>query len=325
MANITIKLGNDSWNVISEAPAGDHTLCFDIVDVENVFPHEVVIGTGDESKKLTDSLADSMIKNHFFHPILMSKPGKYYVIADGTHRKEALLRIKEMKGLSELQIIGVNLSDFWRDAWVKTFDKLSLSGYELEEIKIRSPEDIRVTYANPDSDAIAIARISGAYYKVKYIFEDVKSYLAAVRKIDVDTGVSGFYHTVEEAFDMDTDALIPFPPKEEEMDYLVQYPELRRIKGSRTMLKLRPMFLPIPIDVLKLPRAECRKGISEIITTLLESGKAYLARPGLSNLDFCKENWDHWLLIFDEDTVMKMTDESQHEDIKKNLIPVRLT
>src|SRR3990172_2944574 len=100
-----------------------------------------------------------------------------------------------------------------------------------------------------------------------------------IHDLNVNSTVS--YVTVEEAANSRADALLLAPPKDAlgDIDLLVEYPEVRREKGSRTMVPWRVAHLPVSVDLLNSNYVDAIKGIEKSLDTSIgksETGFLYL-------------------------------------------------
>ena len=61
-------------------------LYLDVIPIEKIFEHEVTSSDNNELEIVQNSIE----KNGFLHPIVVTENKDFYILADGTHRKKAL-------------------------------------------------------------------------------------------------------------------------------------------------------------------------------------------------------------------------------------------
>ena len=101
------------------------------------------------------------------------------------------------------------------------------------------------------------------------------------------------------------------------MAYLVEHKSLQRMKGSRTLLSVRPIYFKTPFEVLQGSELEIYNYLAEQINQNLSQkglGTMYAKKSPLTSLD---PSWyNHTLLIGDKRLLLK---EIQTEPEKKYL------
>ncbi len=305
---VNITLDGFKWRLfLPEQEKHLFNLNLVLSEVGNLYEHEKVVSDPTVMRNLTESIRDL----GFLHPIIATEHQGRYFIADGTHRTLALKDIKardEPGPLSAL-IMEIKPGEFARGSWALMFNEgLAnveglLSGcWATEEVVFRTAVDINELFS--DEQLGVIFRTRGKAFGLYSTVTSRYEFLKAMKNVDDSIGDPSTYVHIDEAVGQQTDCIIFSPPRDDlgDVALLVKHPELRRSKGSRTIIPVRPMFLPIPLKVLRWEREKATREIAQRIDSMIDCGTIRLALPGLQALDFCGEIWDHYLIIFDMNT-----------------------
>jgi hypothetical protein len=199
---------------------------------------------------------------------------------------------------------------FTRSSWALIFDEglppldQVLDGsWQSEEIQFKSVTDLMELFS--DNQLGVVMKIKGEVFGLYSTTNTRYDFLESLKTMENRIKTPSRYLIARETISLKTDYLLFSPPKEgkQDLSLLVEHPELRRIKGSRTILPVRPMFLPIPLNVLRLPQKEGVEQIARIIDQSIERNSIRVATPDLKDSNFCNEIWDHYMIIFDLDLV----------------------
>ncbi|MHA2407420.1 MAG: hypothetical protein ACXACA_03505 [Candidatus Ranarchaeia archaeon] len=278
-------------------------------DVDNILEHERTVSNPIVLWSITEWIRD----RGFLHPILATKYRNQYVIADGTHRTLALRDIKARDDPNPLliPIMEIQPKDFTRGSWALLFDEglpdveQLLDGcWSIEEIRFES-EDLMELF--DDEQLGVVLKTRGKIFGLYSIVDTRYNFLDSLKKIENRVGIPSRYLIAEDAIGLASDYLIFAPPKDDKKDLslLVEHPELRRSKASRTIIPVKPMFLPIPLEVLKLPKEEGADQIANIINQSIDNDTIKIATPDLKKFDFCGEIWDEYMIIFNSQLVYR--------------------
>lgn len=320
----------------STAPNFDFEIHLDLISVSSLVKHENILILPNQGQKsssrtpIVTELTQSILKNGFYYPVLAtySKSKKLWIIADGTHRQEA------MKELNSRWILGTILKrdTFQRKSWIKVFlSEAPDIEYFLNSMAYNGLEPIKISLKVRDNilhqKGISIQRIKESALTMKELatFQFESNFLCAYRKDNsfvilrnlkpenrlkhleiikkIDDNLdrkNKNYLTVSEIEKSQLDFLFLPPPldSQNDIDYLVQNESLRRVKGSRTVVPSRLIHLPIPFEILQLSREQSIEGIKEIIDNLVETndfGSIVLSKNETSS--FNNSWYDHCLLV----------------------------
>ncbi|MHA2059591.1 MAG: hypothetical protein ACW976_02275 [Candidatus Ranarchaeia archaeon] len=279
-------------------------------EVDNVLEHENVVSDPAVLRNVTEWIRD----RGFLHPILATKYQDRYVIADGTHRTLALRDIKARDDPGPLYtpIMDLQTQNFTRGSWALMFDEglppldqVLEGSWQSKEVQFKSVTDLMELFSDDHLGVVLKkqGKIFGLYSTTDTRYDFLKSLKTMENRIKAPSR----YLIARDAIGLESDYLMFSPPKEgkQDLSLLVEHPELRRSKGSRTILPVRPMFLPIPLNVLRLPQEEGIEQIARIIDQSIDNNSIRVVTPDLKGFNFCGEIWDDYMIIFDLDLVYR--------------------
>lgn len=340
--DITLNLGTKySWQfAVSEFhPLNEQntsTLRLETIPLSNLFEHEAVIeqlfNAEQKGYPSLSSLKQNILEHGFLHPVLAQylQSSKKWVLADGTHR------LKAMEALKSKYILGMNLlkENYRRDCWIKTLPAIGTVDWQQtlewlhtkynKRVLIQTvPLEERLDFLCDELEPNLVAYINTteeAYEIIDKHPEDRKSHLQLIKEIDdkIDHPEKDYKIRSEVSIEKDSFLLLP-PPIDEVNDfsYLVDNKDLRRVKGSRTMLDVRIVYFPVPFEVLQGTETEIYSYLAEEINTKLTEkavGTIYLKKTFTTSLD---PSWYyHTLLVGDKKLFFQ---EAQTEKEKTNL------
>lgn len=312
------------------------TLRLETIPLSNLFEHERVMEhfTNPEQKGYPsiESLSQNILENGFLHPVLAHyiHSSKKWVLADGTHR------LKAMNALKSKFILGMNLSkeNYRRDCWIKTLPALGSADWQqtldwlntnykkrviIKPVPLEKRLDFLCEELEPDLVAY-INTAEKAYEIIDTDPEDRLGHLQLIKEIDdkVDHPEKDYKIRSEVSPENDSFLLLP-PPIDEANDfaYLVDNENLRRVKGSRTMLDVRMVYFPVPFEVLQNSETEIYSDLAEEINKNIAEkaiGTIYPKKSFTTSLD---PSWYyHTLLVGDKKLFVQ---EAQSEKERKNL------
>jgi hypothetical protein len=339
--DLKLKLGhNYSWNfsVSDFHPFNENTnvtLQLEVIPSSNLYEHEAVIEslTNAEQKGYLSlkKLQGHILENGFLHPVLAHylHSSNKWVLADGTHR------LKAMNELKSKCIVGLKLlkENYQRDCWIKALSSLNQSDcrqildnlqkkYNNLSIREIHSQDKNIPYNhvyNPNLLAY-INTPNLAYEILDKNPGDRLIHLQLIKELDSIFDNEDKDYKTKSELSLETDSFLLLPPPIDEtndMSYLVDNKELRRIKGSRTVLDVRPVYFGIPFEILQRSESEILNYLAERIDDNLNRkaiGTIYPKKSFTTSLD---PSWYyHTLLIGDKRLFFK---EARTEGERKNL------
>lgn len=303
------------------------------IPVSNLFEHEAVLehlsNAEQKGYPSIESLKKNILEKGFLHPILAHylNSSNKWVLADGTHR------LKAMEALKSKFLLGLNLlkENYTRDCWIKTLPALD-SSETLEWLKTNYKKNISIKTLpfqerldllcdEIEPEVLAYINTTDQGYEIidKHP-EDRKAHLQLIKEIDdkLDHPDKDYKTRLEVSVEKDSFLLLPPPiDKVDDFMYLVDNEQLRRVKGSRTLLDVRIVYFPVPFDVLQTSETEIYSYVAnEINKNLSENviGTIYPKKSFTMSLD---PSWYyHTLLIGDKRLFFK---EAKTEKEKENL------
>ena len=296
-------------------------LYLDIIPLEKIFEHEVVATS--TSKEL-ESVKQSIEKNGFLHPIVVTENKDYWILADGTHRKKALeqLNCKYVPAL-------VIKESFRRDTWVRVFNG-KISSYKNVYKKLSPHQRKNITHLEfdiVDFDSLInyqykedlIALVKDGYHIHVFLnkeFANRLDHLKLVKIFDQTFSENNMNYMMiskanEYEFNFNEYLLLPSPIDQlKDLEYLVRYPELRRTRASRAIIPLRLIYLPIDYSILKMSYDEIVEHVYRKMQDNFEKDmfrSIFLKLSVVKSLDI---SWYyHILLIADKTRFIKDLDE----------------
>ncbi|MFX0096841.1 MAG: ParB/RepB/Spo0J family partition protein [Candidatus Hodarchaeota archaeon] len=323
---VNLAFGNLKWKLLFKGVnEGQYQIDLDIALTSQIIEHEVVL-----LKSYLDDLIDSIRVEGFLDPILVTSSNREYVVADGTHRLYALKQIQILDKIDVLHTPVVVLYEgrFDRKAWSMIFEKgirnlkKIKKEWNLIPITVESEQELWGFFNRGTVSAILC--INGEFFLIEEPSESREFFLRNAKKIDSLLGLPDRYTTNSEALKSNLDWAILAPPDDTlgDMKILVERNDLRRRKGSRTIVPIRLMYLPLTIDELKLTKEKAIEKMVMRIDECVERNKIALALPPFRTFAVCRQNWDHYILIMNKDIVFKATPKSALRTIKKKLIPL---
>lgn len=333
--NVILNLANEyQWKIQLKFPqdtdlSTNFQIYLDLAPTNSLLEHEQLLTPPSDAD--FDILIQSILNDGFLHPILVThnSPQNFWVIADGTHRKMAMTKLRSK--WTPCMILQENT--FSREAWIKTFhsntpslenffNKLSSDEKKniyTEEITLES-----IIYSDLPADILGIIRKEKKITILKS--KSPKNRLKHLKLIKMLDGIldepDKEYIRISELKNIKNDFLFLPPPldSENDMEYLVKDPTLQRPKGSRTIIPLRLIYLPIPFEILQYSYQDSLTAIKELIDQLFKKkdiGGAFLNKEVFNFLD---DSWyEHCLLIGSKNSFFHHIPE--HEQINfKNLI-----
>ncbi|MHA1839324.1 MAG: hypothetical protein ACTSYO_05115 [Candidatus Ranarchaeia archaeon] len=324
---IILSLGSRSWE-FSAAPEKhlEYKIFLELCEIDRILGHEKTLPDSD----MIFNLADSVWTEGFLHPILVTETSNQYVIADGTHRVMVLNRLKSKMRISSLNIPLVNLSKsgYRRESWALVYgEKITslrkvLLRYDIIKTNKLTYDEIIGLFGQ--GDVAVIFRIDQEFGMIKSSPFPRHDFLKVIKSIDQEIGEPLRYDTIEHSLSTGENFVIFAPPQDSlgDMKVLVRHPSLQRCKGSRTMVPVRPMYLPIPFSVLCRPKTDVENEIQRLITDLITQKQIVLVSPGTRSLDFCGDVFDHFLLVFHRELFEKKIDALSRRNETPILLPV---
>ena len=340
--DITLNLGKQyTWKfAVSEfhpiKVRNSLTLQLEAIPVSNLFEHEAVIeylsNTEQKGYPSISSLKQNILEKGFLHPILAHylNSSKNWVLADGTHR------LKAMESLKSKFILGMNLleDNYTRDCWIKTLPALDTSDWQrtlgwlktnheknisLRTVPLQERSEFLCEELEPDVLAYINTTEQG-YELIDKHPEDRKTHLELIKEIDdkIDHPDKDYKTRLEVSVEKDSFLLLPPPiDKVNDFMYLVENKELRRVKGSRTILDVRMVYFSVPFEVLQSSEGEIYSYLADRINKNIAEmviGTIYPKKSFTTSLD---PSWYyHTLLIGDKRLFFK---EAQTNGERENL------
>ncbi len=301
---ISFNLGEYSWRIKFEDLNDDFIVEFGLSDISRIVEHERTVS----DKSVIKKLIESFNLEGFLHPILVTELGRNYVIADGTHRLFALREISLKENLRVYAPLNILRHPYFkRDSWVFYFNRK----IDLERIIEAGFTVTRVNPVNLDEASIkvlngelqALIKTGGEFFSVQREERSREDFLKSLRELD---NILGDYErlVLREDFNLKNGEMAFIaPPVDSKGDIkiLVENADLRRRKASRTVVKLRPLFLDIPLNILLSGFEEVKEYMVDKIERLIFNRKVILVKPPVADLDFCGDAFDHPLLVMNKD------------------------
>lgn len=294
-------------------------LYLDVIPIEKIFEHEVTSSDNNELEIVQNSIE----KNGFLHPIVVTENKDFYILADGTHRKKALeqLNCKFVPAL-------ILKESFRRDAWVRVFNE-RIPSYKNVYKKLSPNQRKNITHLEYDiidfetlltyqykPDLIAL--VKDGYNVHVFLNKEYNNRLDHLKLIkifdDTFSEAKKTYMMISKAneneFNYNEYLLLPSPIDTlKDLEYLVKYPELRRTRASRAIIPIRLIYLPIEVAVLQKSYDEIIDHFLAIISTNIENDmfrSIYLKLSVVKNVDI---SWFyHILLLGDKERFIKDLD-----------------
>ncbi|WEU40093.1 MAG: ParB N-terminal domain-containing protein [Candidatus Odinarchaeum yellowstonii] len=301
---ITFYFNEHSWRIKFPDLNDNLTVEFGLSEINRLVEHEKTIS----DKNVINKLIESFASDGFLHPILVTEMKNRYVIADGTHRLFALREISLKQGRQVYAPLNILKEPFFkRDSWVFYFNR---------KIDLQTILDagFTLTRVNPSNLNEAVARVlngefqgliksGGEFFSIQREAHTREDFLKSLKELDE---ILGNYDklVLREEFNIGTGEMAFIaPPVDDKGDIriLVENSGLRRRKASRTVVKLRPLFLDVPLNILLSDFEDVEKYIIEKIEWLIFNKKILLVKPPVADLDFCGDAFDHPLLIMNKD------------------------
>ncbi len=307
---ITFNFGEHSWKVKFSNLNGDFIVEFGLSEINHIVEHEKTVS----DKTVIDRLIESFSSEGFLHPILVTELGADYVIADGTHRVFALREIglkEKCKVYAPLNILRE--SYFKRDSWVLKFNReinlesILNAGFTVN--KVNSLNLNEASYMVLNGDVQALIKTGGEFFSVHRKTCSREDFLKSLKELD---NILGEYDklVLREDFNSGSGEMAFIaPPVDSKGDIkiLVEKNDLRRRKASRTVVKLRPLFLDTPLNMLLRGFEEMENYMVEKIEQLIFNRKIILVKPPVDDLDFCGDMFDHPLIVMNKDVFYSKT------------------
>ena len=347
--NLTLFIGNSySWKfttseVQSAVGKENVTIKLEVIPLSNLFEHEEVldniINADQKGYPSLTTLKQDIIKRGFLHPVLAQylQQSRKWVLADGTHR------LKAMQSLDSKFIVGMKLKkeNYRRDCWVKTLPNCPKFNYflPLEILKRNYPKTIIINTVSPEERATFLAQnckhdllayinsSNQAYEVINRCPEDRFTHLKIIKEIDALFESSEKDYKTRDELTIDHDSFILLPPpidEEHDMSYLVDHEKLRRMKGSRTVLAVRPVYFSIPFDMLQQSENEIYNYLAEGINESLANsslGTIYTNKSSITSLD---PSWySHTLLVGNKRfLLLEASNEIEKNNLENLFIPL---
>ena len=297
-------------------------LYLDIIPLDKIFEHEVV---ADSHAKELASVKNSIEKNNFLHPIIVTEHKDYWILADGTHRKKAL----EQLNCNYVPALVLKES-FRRDTWVRVFNG-KIPSYRKVYNKLSPHQRKNITHLEfdiVDFDTLInyqykedlIALLKDGYHVHVFLNKESANRLDHLKLVKIfdQTFAEGEVNYMmvskanEHEFNYNEYLLLPSPVDSlKDLEYLVRYPELRRTRASRAIIPLRLVHLPVDYSILQKSYDEIVEYFYNIIATNIDKNlfrSVFLKLSVDKTLDI---SWFyHILLIGSVDSFMK------HDGIK---------
>ena len=302
-------------------------LFLDIIPLDKIYEHEVPASNTNE----LENLKDSIIKNGFLHPIVVTEHDNYWILADGTYRKKAL------EQLSCKYVPALVIKEYFRrDTWVRVFNE-RIPTYKNVYKKLSPHQRKNITHLEfdiVDFDSLInyqykedlIALVKDGYHIHVFLNKEFTNRLDHLKLIKVfdQTFSEGFnnYMMVSKAneheFNFNEYLLLPSPIDQlRDLEYLVKYPELRRTRASRAIIPLRLIDLPVDHSVLALSLDEIIEHFYSLISNNIEKQmlrSIFLKLSVVKSLDI---SWYyHILLIGDKDNFIKELDPKDSKKVE---------
>ncbi|MHA1410089.1 MAG: hypothetical protein ACTSQY_07265 [Candidatus Odinarchaeia archaeon] len=281
---ITIEFNGHIWKIKFENIDLTYRIVLTVKNIRDIIEHEETI----PDKKLIEYLVSSFKKNGFLNPLLVTEFNSKYTIADGTHRLISLQKISEEfnKEICALLYV-IKPKQLKRSSWVLEFKK----SIPIEEIKSAGFSLIPFTTKEFDNQYASllkgefqgIIRVNGQFYKIIKDCKDRYDFLKSVKDVDTILGHYDNLSSVDYEKEMAKNLAILVPPVDEkgDMRLLIENKELRRKKGSKTDVDLRPLFFGVPIQEFLQEEEKCIKTVAEKIDYLVNNNKLVFIKPPL--------------------------------------------
>lgn len=323
---VNLALGNRKWRFFFKGISeNQYQIDLDLAETSQIIEHEVVL-----LESYLDELIDSIRVEGFLDPILVTSSNGGYVVADGTHRLYALKQIRKQDKIDVLHTPVAVLYENWfdRKAWAMIFEKGIKNLRKIQKKRnlipatVESEQNIWGFFKR--GTISAIVRKNGESFIVEESSKSRECFLRNTKKIDSLLGFPDRYTTPSEALKSNFDWAILAPPDDNrgDMKILVENTELRRRKGSRTIVPIRLMYLPLTIDQLRMSKQEVIERMIMRIEECVEMNKVALTLPTFKTFAVCRQQWDHHILIMDKDIVFKATPKKVLRTLRKKLIPL---
>lgn len=316
-----------SWKLRSKLPQ-DYTkkVKLELVSPFDVIPHErpVAHALAQHSTSELERVMLSIKKNGFIHPILASFEPELnkWALADGTHRVKAMQNLRS----HWVPTMVLEENNFDRQTWVKTFPQATTESF-LKKIQDFCQEqkllckqtrlEKPVEELHTDPDLIAYYHHNDTTWHIKDPRHTERfQHLQLIRQIDdlADTPAKT-YITQAEIHQQPPHWLLVPPPRDElgDMKLLIQHPQLRRPKGSRTMISVRPVHFPIAYGGLQKNYRQSLTEVAKAIDQVLQE-KALGVLHVKDNLNsVLDESWyGHDLLVGHKDLFARVEGPASH-------------
>lgn len=296
-------------------------------EISRIVEHEVVL-----LESYLDDLVDSIGLEGFLDPILVTPSNGGYVVADGTHRLYALKQIRTRDKIDVLHTPVAVLHEGWfvRRAWVMIFEEgiknLGVIEKEWNPIPTNVESEKNIWKSFERGNVSAIMRAESRFFLIEDLSKSRELFLKNAKRLDSLLGMPDRYVIASEALKSGSDWVILAPPIDGlgDMRILVEHTELRRRKGSRTVVPIRLMYLPLTVDLLRLPKGSAFKQMTMKIDECIEKEKVALALPGFETFAVCRQRWDHFVLLMNKDMVSKVTPPNVLRTVRKKIIPLEI-
>ena len=318
----------------------NYHIVLDLIPVNNITPHEqFLVHPSTDPHSAWANLIRSIVENGFTYPILSTRDEykNRWIIADGTHRVEA------MKELGITFIPAIILShnspngQFKRTSWSKIIPKESIESFPVlpSNIKVKkltiSPikdngSSLRecnhtISQLLIDPNVLGIYRKDNQYYLLEpELHVNRKDHLELIYWLDTNNDpIYKRYLTLDQTLKDQEDMFIFSPPNDAlgDLYYLAQFPELRRVKGSKTLVPWRIIQYPIPLAALKNSYDEALKTLEDTMDRYIKIGIKYtfLENGCIKSVD--NALFDHYLFIIDFLEFSKTISKDEREKFQK--------
>ena len=323
------------------AKPNNYHIVLDLIPVDKITPHEqFLIKPSNDPNSAWANLVRSIKENEFTYPVLCTYDDykDRWIIADGTHRVEA------MKQLEVTYIPAIILSynstkgQFKRTSWAKMIPKngnkdfpalppnIQIKKLALSPIKdyVDSIPEFKYEISEllTHSNALGIYRKDNHYYLLESGIElNRKEQLDLILRLDNNNNPTDKrYLTIDQALKSQENMLILAPPNDAlgDLYYLSQFPELRRVKGSKTLVPWRIVQFPVPLLSLKQSYTEALNILEDKIDQFIKIGIKYtfLEHDSMQSID--NALFGHYLVIIDFLSFLKTINKDELEKFQKN-------
>lgn len=259
---------NKKWKInisddYSEIKDNKFVLNIELIEINKIQEPYIILPDAHEVSKVKESI----LTKGFLHPILVFKENNNYILADGTHRIEALQQLK----CNLIPVLIIKREEAVLDSWVKILKSKS-PPYKSIYKKV-SPNQ-RKNIIHQEYDLLSIDSLLELQHRndVIAVYSDGKNvhvfsnkdqtnrleHLRLMKYFDEvldheDKEYTLISKTDEKQFNYNKYLMIP-PPNDvlNDLDYLIKNKDLRIPKAFRIQIPIRLVHIPISVEVLKL-------------------------------------------------------------------------